>query len=78
MDLAPLLNQSHRSLRQPTSDRRAVMNPDESFVFGIDGMKMGRIVIDEIHVDDDPVELTQPWHGLNLRRRGWKAASRSI
>jgi hypothetical protein len=64
----PLFDESGRRLREASSDERAVVDAEQGLVLGIDRMEMRRVVISEVHVDHDPVELTQPWHVLNLRQ----------
>ena len=43
-----------------------VVDPDERFVLSVDRVEVRRIVIAEVHVDDDPVELAQSRHLVNL------------
>ena len=52
-------------------DRRTVVNADQRFVFDVDGVEVRRVVIDEVHVDHDPVELAQPRHAHNVGRSLW-------
>jgi hypothetical protein len=66
---SPLLNQARCSPGKVTSDRAAIVDTDQCFVLGVDRMEVRRVVISEVHVDRYPVELTQPRHPHNLRRR---------
>lgn len=61
--------------RWPTADGRAVRDADDCFVFGVDRVEVGKVVVAEIHVDGDPVELAESWHDAN-RRDGPKFRSR--
>lgn len=69
MKRSPLLDESHGCPWDITADRRAVVDANQCFVFGVDGVEVRWIVIGEVHVDHDSIELAEPRHAHNLQRR---------
>ena len=41
---------------------RSIIDPDLSLLAGVYGVKVRRRVVVPVHVDEDPIELGQPWH----------------
>jgi hypothetical protein len=64
---SPLLDEASRGARQRSGEQRAVVDPHQRLVTGVDGMEMCRLVVVPLHVDDDPVELAQPRHERGVR-----------
>src|SRR5215210_916391 len=64
--LTPLLDQACRSFRKLATDQKAVGDPNECLVLGVDRMEVRRIVVAEVHVDRDSVELAESRHAGSL------------
>jgi hypothetical protein len=63
---SPPLDQLPGDLGQLATDHQAVVYSYESLVLGVDRVEVRWIVVAEVHVDRDPVELTEPRHGGSL------------
>jgi hypothetical protein len=68
MQRSPLLDESEGCPWDLTADRRPVIDANQRFVFGVYRVEVRRIVIGEVHIDDDSVELAKPRHANNLQR----------
>ncbi len=68
VEFAPLLNEFGCRSRKVTADERAIVDTDQRFVLGVDRVEVRRVVVNEVHVDDDSVELAESGHAPNLRR----------
>jgi hypothetical protein len=68
MQRSPLLDESEGCPRDLPANRRPVVDANNRFVFGVNRVKVRRIVIGEAHIDHDSVELTEPRHDDNLQR----------
>jgi hypothetical protein len=60
--LKPLLDQPQSPWWQRTGEHLTRCDHDQRLVLGISRMEVRRRVIDEKHLDDDPVELADPRH----------------
>lgn len=75
---APLLDEAGGGSGEFAADDRAVVDANQRFVLGVDRVEVRWVVIAEVHVDHDPVELTQARHDsyLRLHLRWGRAARR--
>jgi hypothetical protein len=60
----PVTNEPKRPAREETGEHLAGLDHDQRLITGIARMKMRRRMIDELHLDHDPVELADPRHAL--------------
>jgi hypothetical protein len=62
--IKPVVHEPKRPPRQETGEHLAGLDHDQRLITGIARMKMRRRMIDELHLDHDPVELADPRHAL--------------
>ncbi len=69
MELGPLTDKSVGAPGQLTLDQIGSFDRDLGLLSGVPGVQVGRVVITEVHGDDDAVELADSRHRRRMGER---------
>ncbi len=77
----PLGHKLERATRETANQHLIAADPNRRVMLGVLGMKVGRIVVVEVHRHDDPIEEADTGHGAIMSAAAdgeWPGASTSI